>query len=95
MALEITRRMREITLAESEAYRIPALDFAGTPTGIDLLKVVETGVLPTINTGIAHKDAGVGMVGAGLVSPPISLFLDAARTLVKSLDGSVHTEPAP
>jgi len=95
MALEITRRMREITLAESEAYRIPALDFAGTPTGIDLLKVVETGVLPTINTGIAHKDAGIGMVGAGLVSPPMSLFLDAARALVESLDASVHPEPTP
>jgi hypothetical protein len=84
-ALEITRRMREITLAESEAYRIPALDFAGTPTGIDLLKVVETGVLPVINTGIAHKDAGVGMVGAGLVTPPMGLFLGAARALVDAL----------
>ncbi len=92
MALEITRRMREITLGESEAYRIPALDFEGTPTGIDLLKVVETGVLPAINTGIAHKDAGIGMVGAGLVSPPMALFLDAARALVKSLDASVHPE---
>ena len=85
MALEITRRMREITLAESEAYRIPALDFAGTPTGIDLLKVVDTGVLPVINTGIAHKEAGVGMVGAGLVTPPMDLFLDAARALVDAL----------
>jgi hypothetical protein len=87
-ALEITRRMREITLAESEAYRIPALDFEGTPTGIDLLKVVETGILPVINTGIAHKDAGAGMVGAGLVTPPLECFTDAARALAKNLSES-------
>lgn len=84
-AIEITERMREITLAESEAYRIPALDFAGTPTGIDLLKVVETGVLPVINTGIAHRDAGVGMVGAGLVTPPLECFAAAARALAETL----------
>jgi len=95
MALEITRRMREITLGENEAYRIPALDFAGTPTGIDLLKVVETGILPAINTGIAHKDAGVGMVGAGLVTPPFECFAAAARALVKTLREGAPTESAP
>ncbi|HOZ71345.1 MAG TPA: DUF1116 domain-containing protein, partial [Spirochaetales bacterium] len=68
-AIDVTMRMYEITNAESEAYRIPALDFRGTPTGIDVRKVVETGILPAINTGIAHKDPGVGMVGAGLVKP--------------------------
>ena len=49
--------MYEITLAENPVYQIPALDFRGTPTGIDLLKVVETGILPVVNTGIAHKRA--------------------------------------
>jgi len=76
-AIDVTMRMYEITNAESEAYRIPALDFRGTPTGIDVRKVVETGILPAINTGIAHKDPGVGMVGAGLVKPPENAFRDA------------------
>lgn len=76
-AIDVTLRMYEITLAESEQYRIPALDFRGTPTGIDARKVVETGILPAINTGIAHKEPGVGMVGAGLVKPPENVFRDA------------------
>jgi Protein of unknown function (DUF1116) len=76
-ALAITRRMYEITLAENDVYRIPILDFRGTPTAIDLRKVVETGILPAINTGIAHKDPGVGMVGAGLAKPPENCFKDA------------------
>lgn len=76
-ALNVTRRMYEITVGENDAYRIPALDFRGTPTGIDVCKVVETGILPAINTGIAHKEPGIGMVGAGLVKPPANCFMDA------------------
>jgi len=76
-AIAYTRRMYEITVAESREYRIPVLDFRGTPTGIDLRKVVETGILPVINTGIAHKTPGVGMVGAGLVEPPVNCYRDA------------------
>ena len=76
-ALAVTERMYEITATENDAYRIPILDFRGTPTGIDLRKVVETGILPAINTGIAHKDAGVGQIGAGLVKPPENCFKDA------------------
>ncbi len=76
-ALRFTRQMYEITVGENDTYQIPALDFRGTPTGIDLLKVVETGILPAINTGIAHKDPGVGMVGAGLVKPPVECFTAA------------------
>jgi hypothetical protein len=78
-ALETTRRMYEITVTENDTYRVPALDFRGTPTAIDLLKVVETGILPAINTGIAHKEPGVGMVGAGLVRPPMQCFTDAVE----------------
>jgi hypothetical protein len=76
-AIEVTKRMYEITLAESEVYQIPAMDFRGTPTGIDARRVVETGILPAINTGIAHRDPGVGMVGAGLVKPPENCYRDA------------------
>lgn len=76
-ALSFTQAMYEITERENDTYQIPALDFRGTPTGIDVMKIVETGVLPAINTGIAHKDPGVGMVGAGLVKPPMKCFRDA------------------
>ncbi len=76
-AMTFTRRMYDITVAENDTYQIPAMDFRGTPTGIDLFKIVETGTLPAINTGIAHKDPGVGMVGAGLVKPPESCFTRA------------------
>jgi len=86
-ALETTRRMRRIALAESRFYQVPALGFRGTPTGIDALRVVETGIVPAINTGIAHKEPGIGMVGAGLVTPPFRCFADAVRTLARQLGG--------
>ena len=76
-ALNATLEMYEITYAESKFFTMPALDFRGTPTGIDLRKVVELGITPRINTGIAHKNAGVGQVGAGLVRPPMKIFEDA------------------
>ncbi|MEZ4661429.1 MAG: DUF1116 domain-containing protein [Caldilineaceae bacterium] len=76
-AIHTTMEMYEITYAEHKSFTIPALDFRGTPTGIDIRKVVETGITPRINTGIAHKEAGVGQVGAGLVRPPMQIFEDA------------------
>jgi hypothetical protein len=82
-ALNFTQQMYEITERENDTYQIPALDFRGTPTGIDVRKIVETGVLPAINTGIAHKDPGVGMVGAGLVKPPMKCFRDAFEAFAK------------
>jgi hypothetical protein len=69
--------MYEITVAEHKAFTIPVLGFRGTPVGVDIRKVVELGIRPQINTGIAHKDAGVGQVGAGLVLPPANVFEDA------------------
>ncbi|MFC2079449.1 DUF1116 domain-containing protein [Candidatus Bipolaricaulota bacterium] len=83
MALDTTQRMRGITLAESRAYQIPAMGFRGTPTGIDVLRVAETGIVPAINTGIAHKEPGIGMVGAGLVTPPFSVFAEGAKALAE------------
>jgi hypothetical protein len=76
-ALNATLEMYEITFAEHSHFTIPVLDFRGSPTGIDLRKVVELGVTPRVNTGIAHKEAGVGQVGAGLVRPPMKMFEDA------------------
>ena len=82
-AIEFTTKMYEITEAENDTYQIPALDFRGTPTGIDLLKIEETGILPAINTGIAHKEPGIGMVGAGLVKPPEQCFHDALKAFAQ------------
>jgi hypothetical protein len=85
-AVNFTLKMYEITAAENNIYKIPALDFRGTPTGIDIRKVVETGILPSINTGIAHKDPGVGQIGAGLVKPPMNCFEDALQAFVEDLE---------
>ncbi len=81
MALEATREMYEITFSEHEGFTIPILNFRGTPLGIDVRKVMETGILPKINTGIAHKDPGVGMVGAGILRAPEKCFRDAFEAL--------------
>ncbi len=82
-ALNYSLKMYEITEGEGSTYKIPALDFRGSATGIDIRKVVETGVLPVINTGIAAKKAGVGQVGAGIVSPPMSCFEQALEAFVE------------
>ena len=79
-ALNATLEMYEITASEHTSFTIPQLDFRGTPVGIDLRAVVETGITPRVNTGIAHKEAGVGQIGAGLVRPPLALFTEALVT---------------
>jgi hypothetical protein len=83
-ALATTRRMYEITLAEHPLLQVPALDFRGTPAGIDTTLVARTGILPQINTGMAGKVAGTGQVGAGLVTPPAEIFPAALRALARS-----------
>jgi hypothetical protein len=76
-ALNATLEMYEICFSEHEHFTIPALNFRGTPLGIDVRKVAETGILPRLNTGIAHKKPGIGMVGAGVLRAPERCFLDA------------------
>lgn len=76
-AINATLEMYEITFTEHKYFTIAPLDFRGTPTGIDLRKVIETGMTPRINTGIAHKKPGVGQIGAGLVRPPMAMFEEA------------------
>ncbi len=78
-AVQATLEMYEITVAEHEVFRIPALDFRGTPVGIDLRAVVRSGILPVIDTGIAHREPGIGQVGAGIVRPPTRCFTEAYR----------------
>ncbi len=82
-ALATTRRMYEITLAEHPLFQVPALEFRGTPAGIDVTLVARTGILPQINTGMAGKVAGTGQVGAGLVTPPAEVFPAALRSLAR------------
>jgi len=82
-AFATTRRMHEITLGENPRWSVPVLDFRGTPTGIDVTRVCRTGILPQINTGMAGRVAGVGQVGAGLVTPPAEIFPQALRRLAE------------
>ncbi len=82
-ATNATLEMYEITVAEHKHFTIPSLEFRGTPTGIDIRKVVEKGILPRVNTGIAHKQAGVGQVGAGLVRPPMAIFEQAVMAFAE------------
>jgi len=88
-AMNATLEMYEITAAEHTAFTIPALGFRGTPTGVDIRKVVELGIPPRINTGIAHREAGVGQVGAGLTRPPLSVFEDALIAYAERYLGDV------
>ena len=82
-AINATLEMYEICFTEHKYFTMPPLDFRGTPTGIDIRKVVEKGITPRVNTGIAHKDAGVGQVGAGLVRPPMEMFEEALVAFAK------------
>jgi hypothetical protein len=81
MATRTTLEMYEITVSEHETFTIPALNFRGTPLGIDVRKVMETGILPQINTGIAHRQPGIGQVGAGFLRAPQKSFTDAFNAI--------------
>jgi hypothetical protein len=80
-ALGYTRTMSELAIGRNEKWAIPALEFRGAPAGIDARRVVETGIAPAINTGIAHRRAGVGQVGAGVARAPLACFEKALRAL--------------
>ena len=71
-----SRRMLRITLGSNPAFTLPALNFGGTPAGIDARLVLDSGILPIINTGIAHKEAGVGQIGAGITTAPLECFIE-------------------
>mgnify|MGYP001428729969 FL=1 len=82
-AVNYTLEMYEITVSENNMFNIPYLNFRGTPTGIDVLKVAETGISPVLDTGVAHRQPGVGQVGAGIVRTPIEAFVKAAENYVE------------
>lgn len=82
-ALANTEEMTHITIDRNSAFTLPMLNFAGTPTGIDLRLVLDTNILPVINTGIAHKEAGIGQIGAGVTRAPMACFAKAAIALAE------------
>ncbi len=84
-AIGFSIKMAEITSAENPNVTIPLLNFKGIATGIDIRKVVDTGILPVINTAIAHKDAGIGMIGAGITYPPIDVFEKAIQAFATKI----------
>jgi hypothetical protein len=73
-AISYVKKMYEITWTENRNYTIPFLNFRGTPAGVDIRKVIETGILPMITTGIASKERGRGQIGAGITNPPMECF---------------------
>jgi hypothetical protein len=84
-AIAYTREMRDVTMGPNPAFTIPALSFNGTPSGIDALRVLDSGTAPVINTGIAHREAGVGQVGAGVTRAPLECFHKAVRRLSEGM----------
>ena len=84
-AIHHSLRMRAITLGANPSFTLPALDFAACAAGIDARKVVDSGVLPVINSGIAHREAGVGQIGAGVTHAPLACFTAAVKALARSV----------
>jgi hypothetical protein len=86
-AIANSAEMSHITLGRSNGLTLPAMDFAGSPSGIDARKVVDTGIAPIINTGIAHRAAGIGQIGAGITRAPIACFVPAILALADGVEG--------
>ena len=82
-AVTRTERMYETTTGVSKTFIIPFLNFKGSPTGVDIRKVVKLNETPLINAGIAHKKAGIGQIDAGLTTAPLHMFQDALRAFGK------------
>jgi len=85
-AIANTMSMTHVTFGRNNAFTLPPLNFGGTPAGIDARKVLDTNILPIINTGIAHKEAGVGQIGAGLTRAPLDCFAQAIKALAASVE---------
>lgn len=91
-AIAYSEQMYDITVGENTNYSIPTLNFRGGAYGVDIRKVIDTNVLPVINTGMAHKEAGIGQVGAGIVHPPVACFEEALLAFEKEYRGGDHHE---
>jgi hypothetical protein len=84
-ALRYTEEMYALTMTRNPHFSLPALNFQGVPTGIDIRQVCRLHMLPVINTGIAHRQPGIGQVGAGIVYPPMECFEQALEALAHQL----------
>jgi hypothetical protein len=84
-AQRYTEDMYALTLTSNPRLSLPALNFQGVPAGIDIRQVCRLHLLPVINTGIAHRQAGIGQVGAGIVHPPMVCFEQAIEALASLL----------
>ena len=84
-AIANTMSMTHITVGRNNAFTLPPINFSGTPAGIDARKVLDTNILPIINTGIAHKEAGVGQIGAGITRAPLDCFVHGIKALAASI----------
>jgi hypothetical protein len=84
-AIAYSREMLDIAVARNPGLSLPALDFTGAPCGIDIRKVVDSGIRPVLTTGIAHRQAGVGQIGAGIVRAPMACFTQAVTALAAAL----------
>ncbi|MNJ50157.1 hypothetical protein D3C77_454190 [compost metagenome] len=91
-AQKISEEMQRISITNNPTWAIPNWNFKGATLGIDIRKVVETGITPIINTGIAHREAGVGQIGAGTVRAPLVCFEKALVAYAKSLGIKVEDE---
>ncbi len=87
-AVATTREMERICVGRSSRFKLPYLDFAGSPLGVDVRRVVEYEITPSINTGILHRSAGVGQVGAGVAHAPIECFREALLALDVALEAA-------
>ena len=97
-AVAASLRMRAITLGANPSFTLPALDFAPAACGIDARKVLDNAIAPVINSGIAHREAGVGQIGAGVTSAPFACFAAAVKALAQQVDpasvDAARVEPA-
>jgi hypothetical protein len=84
-AIACSREMHEVTVARNLALSLPNLDFAGTACGVDIRKVVDNGIRPVLTTGIAHREAGIGQIGAGIVRTPMDCYAKAVLALAERL----------
>jgi len=82
-AMSYTKEMMDITVSKDYSFTIPSLNFEGVPLGIDVVRVLETGISPIINTGIAHKKPGIGQIGAGITNAPMECFKKALKELAE------------
>src|SRR5260221_12647837 len=93
-AAPMTGRRASVGAGRSSRLKIPVLGMAGNPLGVDVRRVVELGVTPAITTGILHRSAGTGQVGAGVAEAPLGCFADALADLDRRLGGRTQRDIA-